>query len=218
MTAAFLLPFGRLADMYGGYLVYLSGLTWFFVWSIITGFSRNELMLDFSRALQGLGPSTFLPSGLLLMGKFYRPGPPKNLVFSLYGGSAPLGFFAGVFFAGLTGTYLNFGWYFWFGAIMTFFTLIAAYFSVPSDTRERRASGVQGDFYGSVWIVTGLIFVVFAVTDSSHAPNRWRTPYVYVTLVLGSMLLGIAVYVEGWVAKNPLIPFDSFKVPYLKPL
>ncbi len=46
----------------------------------------------------------------MLMGSIYRPGPRKNLVFSLYGGSAPLGFFAGVFFAGLTGQYLYFGW------------------------------------------------------------------------------------------------------------
>jgi len=100
ITSAFLLPFGRLADKYGGYPVYLFGLAWFFVWSLIAGFSTNELMLDICRALQGFGPAAFLPSGVLLMGTIYRPGPRKNIVFSLYGGSAPLGFFFGVFIAG----------------------------------------------------------------------------------------------------------------------
>lgn len=217
VTAAFLLPFGRLADMYGGYPVYLGGLAWFCLWSIIAGFAQNQLMLDFCRALQGLGPAAFLPSGILLMG-IYRPGPRKNLVFSLYGGSAPMGFFTGVFFAGLTGQFLNFGWYFWIGAFLILTTLVAAYLTVPSDVAERRALGIEMDWLGSLLIVSGLILVVFAVTDSSHAPEKWRTPYIYVLLIVGAALLGIAAYVEGWVAKSPLLPFDLFQVPHLSAL
>lgn len=218
VTAAFLLPFGRLADMYGGYPLYMSGLGWFFVWSTIAGFSQNQLMLDLCRAFQGLGPAAFLPSGIMLLGNVYRPGPRKNLVFGLYGASAPLGFFAGIFFAGLTGDFLKFGWYFWIGAILTFSIIVVAYFSVPSDSQECRAKGVQGDPYGSILVVTGLILVVFAVTDSAHAPDKWRTPYIYVLFIIGSAILGIAFYVEGWVSKSPLIPFDIFEVPSLKPL
>lgn len=53
--AAFLLIFGRLGDMYGGYPVYIGGLAWLTIWSLVAGFSNNELMLNFCRALQGLG-------------------------------------------------------------------------------------------------------------------------------------------------------------------
>ena len=218
ITAAFLLPFGRLADMYGGYPVYLGGLAWFCIWSLIAGFSQNNLMLIFCRAFQGLGPSAFLPSGVMLMGSIYRPGPRKNLVFSLYGGSAPFGFFTGVFFAGVTGQFTSFGWYFWIGTILTFTTAVAAYLTVPSDVEERSAIGVEMDWLGSALIVSGLILVVFALTDSSHAPEKWRTPYIYVLLIVGTLILGIAVYVEGWVAKSPLLPFDLFQVPHLPAL
>ena len=218
VTSAFLLPFGRLSDMYGGYPVFLIGLSWFCVWCLIGGFSINELMLDFCRALAGLGPAAFLPSGVSLMGGAYRPGPRKNLVFSLYGGSAPLGFFFGVFIAGLTGQFLRFGWYFWIGAILVFTTIIAAVFTVPSDVEAHRKMRVQMDWLGSALIVSGLILVVFAITDASGAPDRWRTPYIYITLIIGTAILGIAFYIEGWVAKSPLIPFEIFKVPYIKPL
>ena len=218
VTSAFLIPFGRLADMYGGYPVYLIGLIWFCIWSLVAGFSTNQLMLDFCRALQGLGPAAFLPSGVSLMGNIYRPGPRKNLVFSLYGGSAPLGFFFGVFIAGLTGELLSFGWYFWIGAILLFTIIIATYLTVPSDIQEHDEMGVEMDWLGSALIVSGLILVVFAVTDSSGAPAGWKTPYIYITLILGILLLAIAVYVEGYVAKSPLIPFDLFQVPYIKPL
>jgi MFS family permease len=85
VTSAFLLPFGRLADIYGGYPVYMFGLIWFCVWSLVAGFSTNGLMLNWCRALQGLGPAAFLPSGVMLIGSIYRPGPRKNMIFSLYG-------------------------------------------------------------------------------------------------------------------------------------
>lgn len=204
--------------MYGGYPLYLGGLAWFCTWSLIAGFSQNELMLDFCRALQGLGAAAFLPSGVMLLGSVYRPGPRKNLVFSLYGGAAPLGFFAGVFFAGLTGEYLTFGWYFWIGAIFIFSTILAAIWAVPNDREQKKAMDIKMDWMGSVLIVAGLVLVVFAITDSSHAPRGWRTPYIYVTLILGSLALCAAVYVEGWVASAPLLPPELFKVPYLKPL
>lgn len=204
--------------MYGGYPVYLSGLAWFSLWSLIAGFSQNNLMLDFCRALQGLGPAAFLPSGLMLIGSTYRPGPRKNLVFSLFGAAAPLGFFTGVFIAGLTGSFLSFGWYFWIGAILIITTIIPAIFAIPSDVEERKAMGVKMDWLGSVLIVSGLILVIFAITDASHAPQGWKTPYIYALLILGALILGVAFYVEGWVAKTPLIPFDMFQVPYLSAL
>ena len=74
------------------------------------------------------------------------------------------------------------------------------------------------DWLGFLNIVPGLILVVFVITDSSHAPDGWRTPYVYVTFVLGALFLSVAVYVEGWIAKIPLVPFDLFQVKHMKPL
>lgn len=68
VTGAFLLPFGRLADMFGGYIVFVTGLAWFVIWSIIAGFSQNYIMLILCRALQGFGPAAFLPSGIMLLG------------------------------------------------------------------------------------------------------------------------------------------------------
>ena len=216
VTGSFLLPFGRLADMYGGRVVYLSGLIWFFVWSVIAGFSKNELMLDWCRAMQGLGPAAFLPSGIMLIGSIYRPGPRKNLLFSLYGGSAALGFFFGVLIAGLVGSFLPFGYYFWIGAIIVLTTIIAAIFAIPRDRMSR--PNIKMDWLGASLLVPGLILTVFALTDGSHAPNKWATWYIITTLIVGLALLGLAVYVEGYVAKQPLLPSSLFRVAYIKPL
>lgn len=218
VIASTLLVFGRLGDMYGGYPVYIAGLTWLFIWSIVCGFSTSDLMLDICRALQGLGAAAFLPTGVMLMGSAYRPGPRKNLVFALYGTFAVVGFFVGIFFGGLVGQYLHWGWFFWFGAVLNAITIATSIMSIPNDWSERRKNRIPMDWVGAAAIVSGLVLVVFAITESAHAEKRWRTPYIPTLFSVGCILLILAVYVEGWVSKAPLLPADIFTVPCMTQL
>ncbi|KAK5125375.1 hypothetical protein LTR85_000484 [Meristemomyces frigidus] len=213
-----LLVFGRLGDMWGGYPVFLGGLVWLLIWSIIAGFSINPMMLDFCRALQGLGASAFLPTGVMLMGSIYRPGPRKNLVFALYGISAVFGFFVGIFVAGIVSQFLRWGFYFWIGAILTAITLGTSIFSIPNDRKTKVQNNITMDWPGAATIVSGLVLVVFAITESAHAERGWRSPYIPTVFIVGCLSLGLAVYIEGWVSKVPLLPADVFAVPGMKPL
>jgi MFS family permease len=218
VIASTLLVWGRLSDMWGGYPIYLFGLAWLVVWSIAAGFSTNPLMLDFTRALQGLGAAAFLPSGVMLMGSVYRPGPRKNLVFALYGTCAVVGFYVGVFSAGFIGQFIHWGWYFWIGALLAALTLATSIVAIPNDSSDKRKNGVTMDWLGAGTIVSGLILLVFAITESSHAPHGWATPYIPTLLVVGLLLLGAAIYIEGHVATLPLLPLDIFAVRHMTPL
>ena len=204
--------------MYGGYPLYVAGAVWLAVWSLVAGFTQNELVLNVCRGLQGLGPAAFLPSSMMLLGSIYRPGPRKNLVFSIYGAAAPFGFFVGIFFAGLTGELSTWSWYFWVGTIFSVITAVTAYLTVPSDVHERRALAVEMDWLGAVLIIGGLILFTAAIIDSSHASNGWRSPHIIALLVLGVILLVAAGYVESCVATNPLLPQSFFRVPHMTPL
>lgn len=217
VLSSFLMPFGRLADIYGGYPVYLAGCSWTCLWSLIAGFSKSEIMLNVCRALQGLGPAAYLPAGLTLLGSMYRPGPRKNLVFSIYGSMSPIGFFSGIFFAGISGQYSSWPTYFFIGAALNFIVALVTFFAVPSDQAERKGNGVKMDWYGSVTIVIGLILVVFAITQASHAEDGWATHYIVVTLIAGIISLATAFYLEGWVVDQPLLPFDVFLIPSMRP-
>ncbi|KAL1836255.1 hypothetical protein VTJ49DRAFT_5386 [Mycothermus thermophilus] len=191
LPSSFLLPFGRLADIHGAYVVFNAGLIWFAIWSLISGFSTNYQMLIVARALGGLGPAAFLPTSIMLLGKTYRPGPRKNLVFSLWSAFAPIGFFLGIITGGAATEYLS-----W------------------RCTRSENAH-IRMDYWGVVTVVPGLILTTFAITEGGHAPQGWRTPYILVTFLLGILFIAAAVYVEGWVAKQPLLPFDLFKPKYM---
>jgi MFS family permease len=218
ITGAFLLPFGRLTDMYGGYAVFNAGLIWFMAWSVIAGFSNGGTMLTAARALQGLGASAFLPAGIMLLGSTYKPGPRQNLLFGLYSAFAPLGFFFGIMMGGLAGEYLSWRWYFWLGGIIMFVTSVSSLFVIGNDWANARASAIRMDWLGVVTIVPGLLLLTYAVTNSAHAPKGWASPEIYSTCVIGAAFLGLAFYLQGWVAKEPLLPFSLFAPKSMKPL
>lgn len=219
VIASTLLVFGRLGDIWGGYPVFMWGLAWLLAWSIIAGFSINPLMLDFCRALQGLGAAAFLPTGVMLMGSLYRPGPRKNLVFAVYGTSAVFGFFGGILMAGIVGQFTRWGFYFWIGAILTAITLLTSVLSIPHPhSKDQPPSRAKMDYPGAITIVCGLTLVVFSILQSAHAPAGWRTPYIPVCLVLGVSSLLAAGYIETRVSTQPLLPASIFTTPCMSPL
>ncbi|PVH99292.1 major facilitator superfamily transporter [Periconia macrospinosa] len=214
VTGALLLPFGRLADMYGGYVVFLFGLTWMAVWSLIGGFSINFIMLVMCRALQGIGAAAFLPAGIMLLGSVYRPGPRKNVVFSFYGACAPFGFFFGICLAGLSGQYLTWGWFFWIGTILLGVVVVGSVFLVPNDRKSPQ--DIVMDWWGLGSSFAALILLVYAFTDSAH--YGWKSPQILVTLILGIGLFAGFLYIEAKVAIQPLLPLSLFQLKYMKSL
>ncbi|KAI5803027.1 drug resistance protein [Geopyxis carbonaria] len=212
VLSGLLLPMGRLSDMYGGKRLFVIGVGWLVIWSIVAGVAQNELTMACSRGLQGLGPAMFLPSSVQLLGSVYRPGPRKNVVFAVYGGCAPLGFFIGIFFAGLTAQFLNWRWYFCIGAIFTVISFFLAMATMPSDFDELAASKIKMDWGGAALIVPGIVLIVYALTDCANAPHGWRTPKIPITFCAGVVILGVAWWWERNMAQQPLLPGDIFKV------
>lgn len=216
-TAAMLLPFSRLCDLYGGRSVFLGGHAWLLIWSLVCGFSNSGIMLIVCRAMQGIGGAAFMPAGLALLGQTYRPGPRKNLVFAIWGAFACLGFYFGIFMGAISAEYLTWRWYFWIGTLLVLGVVITGFLTIPRNLHVTDPA-IRMDWLGVATIVPGLILVVFAFTDGGHAPQGWKTPYIYITLVLGVLFLVAAVYVQGWVAEQPLLPADLFRPKYMKRL
>lgn len=217
-TAAFLLPCARLSDRYGGRIVFLFGVSWLVVWSLICGFSQNTNMLIVCRAMQGVSTASYLPAGMSLLGQTYRPGPRKNFIFSLYGAFTVLGFYIGIAVGALMAQLLDWRWYFWVGALLALANAVIGYLTVPKLAGQGGDAALVMDWWGLGTIVPGIVLIIFAFTSGSGAPEGWSTPYVYVTLIVGVLFLAAAVYVEGWVAAQPLFPAEVFRPKGMKRL
>ena len=134
----------------------------------------------------------------------------------MYGAFAPIGFFLGILVGGVSGQYLTWPWYFWIGAMIVAVIVATSLVTIPRDYRGANPEGVKMDWPGALTIVPGLVLVIFAITDSSSAPNGWASPEIIATLVVGVLLLCLAVYLQGWICENPLLPVDLFRPKYMK--
>ena len=103
-VGTFILIAGRLGDIFGHKLLFVSGFVWYALWSLVAGltvYSHSYIFLDVCRALQGIGPALLLPNALAILGRTYLPGRRKNMAFSLFGATAPNGFLVGAVFSAL---------------------------------------------------------------------------------------------------------------------
>ena len=179
-TGCSLLFFGQLSDKYGGLAVFVGGLAWHLIWAIVAAFSHSEIMIDVCRALQGFGPAAFLSAGIMLLGSTYRPGCRKNLIFSISGASAPVGFFLGILVSGISGQLLSWRWYFWIGIILLFLAFIAGWACVPRAIRRKPPHPeIEIDWLCAVLLAGSLILIFFAINDCGHAVDGWRAQWRY---------------------------------------
>ena len=66
-SAVFLLPFGRIADIYGRKKIYASGLAIFTLASLLIVFSTSALMIILLRLLQGAGAALIFGTAVAIL-------------------------------------------------------------------------------------------------------------------------------------------------------
>jgi len=216
--SAFLLSFGRLADIYGGFAIYTGGLAWASLWTMMAGFTNNYIIFMFCRAMQGLGAAAHLPAGLAILGQMYRPGPRKNMVFSIYGAMAPLGSFVGIFVASLVSQYAHWSLYFWIGAVIAILALVGTAVTRPSVRPACEEHALCMDWAGGVGLATSLMLLIFSITEAADVQKWWRSLRVVATGTLAVIGLLVTAVAECRLVDQPLVPASVCQIKYIRPL
>ena len=213
-VGTFILLAGRLGDVYGYKKILILGFSWFALWSMVAGLAvfSNHVLFDFARVFQGMGPAMCIPNALAILGATYQPGPRKAMVFALFGAAAPIGALVGAVFAAI----FNLAWWpwaFWALAIALAGLAILGSFVIPDPPTKTpknltlREKLVELDLLGGLCGITALVLFNFAWNQSGVV--GWQKAYVYVCLILGTLIAPLFFYIELHVAPNPLIPFDA---------
>ncbi|KAL2834782.1 major facilitator superfamily domain-containing protein [Aspergillus pseudoustus] len=213
-VGTFILVFGRCGDLFGYHRMFIIGFLWLALWSLVAGLSvySNYILFIFARVLQGLGPAMLLPNGLAILGATYAPGKKKDMIFALFGATAPNGAIIGGVFAALFSQLAWWPWTYWSMAIASvIFAGIAWLVIVP--IRHKRPDEplfTSLDIPGAFTGITGLVLVNIAW---NQAPTvSWAEPYVIILLILGMLFLAAFFIIEFRFATHPLIPFHAFSV------
>lgn len=215
-VGTFILFAGRLGDTFGYKTMFLVGMSWFSVWSMVTGLAvySNHVLFTFGRVLQGIGPALCLPNALAILGATYNPGKRKSMVFAAFAATAPTGSVLGSAFASLFAL-AWWPWAWWCFAIVLAATTVLGYYVIPPCPPSHMANVPPTwkgklkflDLPGAVVGITGLILFNFAWNQAPIV--GWGTPYVYVTLILGVLFVAAFFYIEMKWTESPLLPFDA---------
>jgi MFS family permease len=171
--AAFLLTAGSLADMYGRRLLYLVGLAVFTGASMLCGFAVTTLMLELSRALQGIGGAIMFSVSLALLADAFR-GKDRGTAFAVWGAVNGLAVAIGPLLGGLL-TSVSWRWIFFVNVPVGVVAVVIAVLKV-AESRAPQAS--RPDWAGFALFTVALSSLVYGLIESNQRsftdPWCWR--------------------------------------------
>ena len=212
-VGTFILPSGRFGDLFGHRKIFVIGYLWLAVWSVIAGVSvySGQILFGISRAFQGIGVALLMPNAIAILGRTYPPGRRKDMVFSIFGSTAPSGFTIGAVFSALFGQLSWWPWAYFTTAIAAACLAILSLLLIPSipliQTEDSTLSIAKRlDYLGMLTGVAGLILINFAWNQGPLV--GWPTVYVYVLLIVGFGFVGVFFIVESY-SPCPLLPIQA---------
>lgn len=211
LVGTFILVAGKFGDMFGYKLMYIVGILWFALWSLVCGFSayaKSAIFFDVCRALQGVGLALLFPNAMALLGHYYPPGSMKKAVVTcLFGAAAPSGFNVGALFTSVLTVRTWWPWTFWVCGMASVALACASYLCIPKRIGTPSRSE-PFDWAGSSLGICGLILFNFAWNQGSNV--GWQTVYVYVLLIVSALFLLAFAFVELRL-EHPIVPIRSLK-------
>ncbi|KAI6037704.1 major facilitator superfamily domain-containing protein [Pisolithus marmoratus] len=191
-SGCLLLFFGRLADLHGRKKAFIIGMFIQLVFALGCGFASNGITLDILRGFQGLGAAAAIPSALGTLAHSFPPSRARTIAFSTFAAGAPVGGAFGIIIGGVVTQLSDDHWRgtFFMAAGLSALTLCGGLLSMRPDKVDPDADR-RVDWIGAALVTAGLVLIVFVLGQGEIAPQRWRTPYIIASLVIGVFLVAV---------------------------
>ena len=215
-SGAFLLFFGRVADLFGRRNLLVYSMATFTALMLITGFSQTAIMAEVILAISGIACAAVVPPAIGKLGAIYeKPSRRKNRAFACFSAGNPVGFVLGALIGGIVTDIASWRACFWVITVIYAFLTVAAWFTTPSDS-EQSVGGLnietlkKMDWLGALLAIAGIALFTASFTLAPDATDGWATSYVIAMLVVGTFLMGGFLYWQS-VFKYPLMPLRVWR-------
>jgi EmrB/QacA subfamily drug resistance transporter len=166
-SAMFLIPFGRVADIYGRKKLFTIGTITFTGASFSMLVCRSGMMLICLRIVQGIGSAMIYGTGTALLTSVFS-AQERGRVLGISVAATYLGLSLGPFLGGLLT--LHFGWRSIFGVNVPLGLMIIALASFRLRREWAEAKGERFDLTGSIIYCLGLIAIMYGFSSFALLP------------------------------------------------
>lgn len=190
----FLLLAGRLGDLMGRKIIFVSGLFIFGLSSLAVGLSTSTEMMIIARAVQGIGSAIIAPTSLALLMDSYQ-GNLRMKAISYYGATAGIGSSFGLILGGWLTSAIS--WRVGFLLNVPFSLLLVVLTLAKVQQNEIKPSKI--DFLGSLLSVIISVLFVYGITISN------------LLIIVASLILILVFLLWEKRITYALIPLELFK-------
>jgi EmrB/QacA subfamily drug resistance transporter len=199
--AGLLLLGGRAADLLGRRRVFMSGLLFFTLASLVCGLAWSPAALIAARAVQGIGAAVMTPTALSIVSTTFPEGAERGKALAIWGMNGAFGATAGYLVGGLLVDGPGWEWIFFINVPIG----LAAFALSPRLLRESR-DALQRRSYdpgGALTITGALVVLVYALVEAPDA--GWTSAQTILLFAASGALLAIFAAIESR-HPAPLLP------------
>jgi len=199
-ATVFLLPFGRIADIYGRKRIFQYGILIYTVFCLLSALSTTVVMLIFFRVLQGIGGAMVFSTGVAILTSVF-PVEERGKALGINVAAVYLGLSLGPFLGGLLTQ--HFGWRSIFIANIPLGVVIIAslFWKLKGEWAEAR--GEKLDLSGSVIYGVAIIALMYGLS---------LLPEISGAAILAFGVIGVVVFVWWEIrVSSPVLHMDLFR-------
>jgi EmrB/QacA subfamily drug resistance transporter len=204
--AAFLLPTGSLADLYGRRRLFATGLTIFTIGSLLCGVAQEPWQLIAFRAAQGVGGAIIFATSLALLAQTFH-GKERGMAFGIWGAVAGVSTAVGPVLGGLLTSGLNWRWIFFVNLPVGIFAIAVTLYRLEE---SRMPQARRPDVPGAIVFTLGLLSLVYGLIEAGH--DGWGGSTVIGCIVVGVVLIAAFIVLESRV-REPMFDLSLFRKP-----
>jgi EmrB/QacA subfamily drug resistance transporter len=204
--AALLLAAGSFADRHGRKRTMLIGLAVFAFASGLCGLTHSALTLNLARALQGVGASLLLTSGLAVINHAFV-GQERARAYAFWGACIGIAITSGPIIGGAITGFFGWRWTFLVNLPLCAVLFIISV-AILEESRDHEAKNL--DIAGILTLSSGLFLLIWALIDGNSI--GWGTPTILWRFAAATGLLIAFVVVEVRQAR-PMVDLALFAQP-----
>jgi EmrB/QacA subfamily drug resistance transporter len=210
VLAVLVITAGRLGDLVGPRIMFISGVAVFTAASVACGLAPSPGWLIGFRAVQGLGAAMLMPQTLTIITNTFPP-ERRGAAFGVWGAVAGVATIAGPTLGGLLVTAFDWRYIFFVNLPIGVFVLAITPVIIPNVKPGRRH---RIDFWGVLLASGGLLAICYGLVEGQKYDWGTISGFISIPLVLGvgvALLIAFLVVQKLTQDNEPLVPFAVFR-------